>query len=71
MGADSFLTVCAVFSSCVQTVVCLPVFVTSKVLADVDACDIAHGGCTDTVRESALKVDNREQVWPSGKALGW
>ena len=49
----------------------LPVFVTSKVLADVDVCDIAHGGCTDTVRESALKVDNCEPVWPRGKALGW
>ena len=43
-----FLSVCAVFS-CVQT--CLT-------WAQILMHAIAHGGCTDTVRESALKVDS-------------
>ena len=28
------------------------------------------GGCTDTIRETALEDDSGEPVWPSGKALG-
>ena len=50
---DPFLSVCAVLS-CVQTMVWLPEFLTcTQMLMHA----IAHGGCTDTVRESALKVD--------------
>ena len=29
---------------------------------DVDACDCTRGGCTDTVRESALKADSGRKV---------
>ena len=29
-----------------------------KVRTYADACDIAHGGCTDTEKESALEVDS-------------
>ena len=46
-----FLSVCAVFW-CVQTMVWLPVF---GILQLMHA--IAHGGCTDNVRESALEAD--------------
>ena len=31
-------------------------------LTDVDAFDIAHGGGTDTVRESAQKTDSRRKI---------
>ena len=52
-----FLSVCAVFS-CVQT--CLT-------WAQMLMQAIAHGGCTDTVRESALKVDSgRKNRCPTG-----
>ena len=45
------------FRQCIDTVVRLPEFGIFNVPTDVDACDIAHVGCTDTVRpESAPKV---------------
>ena len=47
--------VCAVVS-CVQTMVPLPVFGIFNVHTDVGAATV-HGGCTDTVRQSALKID--------------
>ena len=48
---------CAVFS-CVQTVVWLPAFGIFNVCTDVTSKHaIAHGGCTGTVRESALEAD--------------
>ena len=49
-----FLSVCAVFS-CVQTTVWLPVSGIFSVRPDIDACHCT-GGCTDTVRKSALEV---------------
>ena len=51
-----FLTVRAVFS-CVQTKVWLPMLGIFNVRADVNACDCTRG-FTNTVRESALKVDS-------------
>ena len=55
-----FLSVCAVFS-CVQTMVRLPVFGGLK-CAHILMHAIAHGGCTDTERESALKVDSGRKI---------
>ena len=56
-----FLSVCVVFS-CVQTMLydcqCLE-FVTC---AQMSMHAIAHGGCTDTVRESALKVNSGRKI---------
>ena len=62
---------CAVFS-CGQTTVCLPVFGIFNVRTAVDTSDCTMGwgrgwgwrwggGGTDTVRESALKVDSGEE----------
>ena len=48
-----FLPVFAVLS-CVQTIVRVPVFGSFNVHADADALR----GCTNTVRESVLKVDS-------------
>ena len=36
----------------------LAVFRTCNVRAAVDACDCTRGGCTDIVRETALKADS-------------
>ena len=54
------LSVCAVFSS-VQTMLWLPVLGIFNVRTDVDAYG-CHGGCTDTVRESALKADSGRTI---------
>ena len=51
-----FLPVCAVLSS-VQTKVWLPKLGIFNMHTDVNACDCTRG-CTDNVRESALKVDS-------------
>ena len=58
-----FLSVCAVFS-CVQTMVWLPVFGIFNVCAQMIMLmhAIAHGGCTETVRESALEVDSGRKI---------
>ena len=63
-----FLTVRAVFS-CVQTKVWLPIFEilihvgTDRCYCDVIAMHaIAHEGCTDTVRESAPKVNSWRKI---------
>ena len=58
---NPFLSVCAVFP-CVQTMVRLPVLGTVDVRTAVDACDCTHGGCADTVRESALEVDLEREI---------
>ena len=55
-----FLSVCAVFS-CVQTAVQLPAFGIVNVRTDVMHA-IAHGGCTDTVRESAPEADSGRKI---------
>ena len=55
-----FLTVRAVFS-CVQTKVWLPMFGIFNVHTDVTACGCTWG-CTDTVKESALKVDSGRKI---------
>ena len=55
---EPFLSVCAVLS-CVQTMVWLPEFLTcTQMLMHA----IAHGGCTDTVRESALKFGSGRKI---------
>ena len=45
---------------CAQTMIWLSLVGIFNVRTDGDAsdCTIAHGGCTDTVRQSALKVDS-------------
>ena len=53
------LSVCAVFP-CVQTMLRLPVL-GLLTCAHMLMQAIAHGGCTDTVRESALKADSGRQ----------
>ena len=55
IGTAAARAVCAVFS-CVQKLVWLPVFgilTCARMLRQA----IAHGGCTDSVRQSALKAD--------------
>ena len=55
-----FLSACVVFS-CVQIMLWLPVFgiwMCAQVLMHV----IAHGGCMDTVRESALGADSGREI---------
>ena len=56
-----FLSVCAVFS-CVQTMVWLPVFGIFNVCAQMMMHTIAHGGWTDSIRESALEVDSGRKI---------
>ena len=56
-----FPSVCAVFPS-VQTMLWLPVFGICNVRTDADACDCTRGGCTDTVRESALEADSGRKI---------
>ena len=56
----SFLSVCVV-SSCVQTIVWLPVCLGCLTCLHKLMHGITHGGCADTVRESAPEVD------PGGK----
>ena len=61
------LSMCAVFS-CVQTMVWLPVFgflTCPQMLIHV----IVHGGCTDTVRESALETDSGKKKKEEGKKI--
>ena len=55
-----FLTVRAVFS-CVQTKIWLSMLGIFNVRTDVNARDCTQSGCTDTARESALKVDSGER----------
>ena len=39
----------------------LPVFGIFKVRTDVDASDCTQGGCTDTVRQSAMEVEKKRE----------
>ena len=55
-----FLLVCAVFP-CVQTMVWLPVFGIFNV-AQMLMHVIAHRGCMDTIRESALETDSGRKI---------
>ena len=54
-----FLSVCAVFS-CVQIFVWLGFLTCAQMIMLMHA--IAHGGCTETVRESALEVDSGRKI---------
>ena len=54
-----FLSVCAVLS-CAETMVRLPVFGFST-CAQMLVHAIAHGGCPDTIKESALKFTQGEK----------
>ena len=62
-GRDPSLSVGVVFSG-VQTIVkWLPVFGIFNARKDADSMHaIAHGGCMDTVRESALKADSGRKI---------
>ena len=54
-----FLSVCAVFS-CIQIFVWLGFLTCAQMIMLMHA--IAHGGCTETVRESALEVDSGRKI---------
>ena len=57
-----FLSVCGVFS-CVHTMAWLPVFGIFDTLTDEMMMHaVAHAGCSDTERESALEVDSGRKM---------